>query len=94
MSSQFPVLSSQFPDQVQLSAVSFQPISRLSSRAEREIREAEFTRSRGTLCFALLLLMTSGLKPASLLALGGTAEAVPFPKPIYEKASRNYETSN
>jgi hypothetical protein len=25
-----------------------------------------------------------GLKPASLLAVGGTAEAVPFPKSIYE----------
>src|ERR1039458_3984852 len=29
-----------------------------------------------------------GLKPSSLLALGGTAEAVPFPKPIYEIGSR------
>jgi len=27
-----------------------------------------------------------GLKPAFLLALGGTAEAVPFPKPIYQTA--------
>jgi hypothetical protein len=29
-----------------------------------------------------------GLKPASLLALGGTAEAVPFPNPVYETDSR------
>jgi len=26
-----------------------------------------------------------GLKPSFFLALNGTAEAVPFPKPIYEK---------
>jgi hypothetical protein len=29
-----------------------------------------------------------GLKPASLLVLSGMAEAVPFPKPIYETSSR------
>jgi hypothetical protein len=28
-----------------------------------------------------------GLKPAFLLALNGTAEAVPYPKPIYETPS-------
>ena len=28
-----------------------------------------------------------GLKPASFLALGGTTEAVPFPRTIYEIAS-------
>jgi hypothetical protein len=26
-----------------------------------------------------------GLKPSSFVALGGTAEAVPFPKPIHEE---------
>jgi len=30
-----------------------------------------------------------GLKPAFLLAHGGTAEAVPYPKPIFETRSRN-----
>jgi hypothetical protein len=29
-----------------------------------------------------------GLKPAFSLALNGTAEAVPYPKPIYEERSR------
>jgi len=28
-----------------------------------------------------------GLKPAFLVTLGGTAEAVPFPKPILETSS-------
>jgi hypothetical protein len=28
-----------------------------------------------------------GLKPAFLQALNGTAEAVPYPKPIYETSS-------
>ena len=28
-----------------------------------------------------------GLKPAFVAALGGTAEAVPYPKPIYETSS-------
>jgi hypothetical protein len=32
------------------------------------------------------LRIPQGLKPASLLALGGTAEAVPLPKTIYEIA--------
>jgi hypothetical protein len=31
-----------------------------------------------------------GLKPACLLALGGTAEAVPYPKPIYETNSKTF----
>jgi hypothetical protein len=29
-----------------------------------------------------------GLKPAFLLVLSGTAEAVPYPKPIYETSSK------
>jgi hypothetical protein len=29
-----------------------------------------------------------GLKPAFLLAYGGTAEAVPYPKPIFETRSK------
>jgi hypothetical protein len=30
------------------------------------------------------------LKPASLLVLGGTAEAVPFPSPVYETESSGW----
>ncbi len=30
-----------------------------------------------------------GLKPSFLLVLNGTAEAVPYPKPIYEARSQN-----
>ena len=32
-----------------------------------------------------------GLKPAFLLARNGTAEAVPYPKPIYEIASEKWQ---
>jgi hypothetical protein len=31
-----------------------------------------------------------GLKPAHITALGGTAEAVPFHKTIYETGSRSF----
>jgi hypothetical protein len=34
-----------------------------------------------------------GLKPACLLAMGGTAEAVPFPKTIYETSSKTLAES-
>jgi hypothetical protein len=33
-----------------------------------------------------------GLKPSFLLAHGGTAEAVPYPKPIFETRSNNPKT--
>jgi hypothetical protein len=34
--------------------------------------------------------LPQGLKPACLLALGGTAEAVPFPRTIYETSFRSF----
>jgi hypothetical protein len=34
-----------------------------------------------------------GLKPAPLLSLDGTSELVPFPKPIYEMASRKFSVN-
>ena len=40
----------------------------------------------------LAKLRPQGLKPASLLASGGTAEAVPFPNPVSRKSSHGFDS--
>jgi hypothetical protein len=47
--------------------------------------------SSGSHFYPRLLCPPPGLKPASLLALSGTAEAVPFPKPLPCSRQRTYE---
>jgi hypothetical protein len=53
--------------------------------------ESSVTRSRLINEAKQKTAVPSGLKPLSLLALCGTAEAVPYPKPIYWTACSEEE---